>query len=37
MSKKHDANKIFVRIMAGLLAGIMLLAVCTTLLYYLLH
>lgn len=37
MAKKHDAGKIFVRIMAGILAGLMLLAACATLLFYFLH
>lgn len=37
MAKKHDAGKIFVKIMAALLAGLMLLATISTLLFYLLH
>ncbi len=35
--KKHDAGKIFVKIMAALLALLMLLAVCGTLLFYIFH
>lgn len=35
--KKHDAGKIFVKVMAALLAGLMLLAVCGTFLYYIFH
>lgn len=37
MAKKHDAGKIFVRIMAGLLAVLMVLAVSATFLYYIFH
>lgn len=37
MAKKHEAGKIFVKIMAGLLAVLMLLAVSGTFLYYILH
>lgn len=37
MAKKHDAGKIFVKIMAGILALLMVLAVSGTLIYYLLH
>lgn len=37
MAKKHDAGKIFVKIMAALLAGLILLATISTLLFYLLH
>ncbi len=37
MAKKHEAGKIFVKIMAALLAGLMILAVSGTLIYYLLH
>ncbi len=37
MAKKHDAGKIFVKIMAALLAVLMVLAVSATLIYYLLH
>lgn len=37
MAKKHDAGKIFVKIMATLLAGLILLATISTLLFYLLH
>ncbi len=33
--RKHEAGKIFVKVMAGLLAILMILAVSTTLLYYL--
>lgn len=35
--KKHDAGKIFVKVMAALLAILMLVAVCGTLLFYLFH
>lgn len=37
MAKKHDAGKIFVKIMAALLAALMVLAVAGTLIFYLLH
>lgn len=37
MAKKHEAGKIFVKIMAALLAVLMVLAVSATLIYYLLH
>lgn len=37
MAKKHDAGKIFVKIMAGILAGLMVLALSGTLIYFLLH
>lgn len=37
MAKKHDAGKIFVRVMAALLAALMVLAVAGTLIFYLLH
>ena len=35
--KKHDAGKIFVKVMAGLLALLMLIAVSATLIFYLVH
>lgn len=35
--KKHDAGKIFVKVMAAILAALMLLAVCGTLLFYLFY
>ncbi len=35
--KKIDGAKIFVRVMSALLAGLMLLAGCGTLLYYVLN
>lgn len=37
MAKKHDVSRIFVKIMAALLAVLMVLAVAATLIYYLLH
>lgn len=37
MSKKHEAGKIFVKIMAAILAVLMVLAVSATFLYYILH
>lgn len=35
MNNKKDKSQIFVKIMAGILAGIMVLAVAGTLIYYL--
>lgn len=35
MSNKKDKSQIFVKIMAGILAGLMVLAVAGTLIYYL--
>lgn len=35
--KKINKSKIFVRIMSGVLAGLTLLAACTTFLYYILN
>lgn len=35
--KKHDINEIIVKIMAAILAGLMVIAVASTLIYYLLH
>ncbi len=37
MAKKHEAGKIFVKVMAALLAVLMVLAVSATLIYYLMH
>lgn len=37
MGKKHEAGKVFVKIMAILLVALMLLAVSATLIFYLLH
>ena len=37
MSKKHDAGRIFVKIMATMLTLLMLLAVSATLIYYLIN
>mgnify|MGYP001025260637 FL=1 len=37
MAKKHEAGNIFVKVMAGLLAVLMVLAVSATLIYYLMH
>lgn len=37
MAKKHDVNKIFVKVMAAILAALMVLAVAATLIFYLLH
>lgn len=37
MAKKHDAGRIFVKIMATMLTLLMLLAVSTTLIYYLIN
>jgi hypothetical protein len=37
VARKHDAGKIFVKVMALILALLMILAVAGTLLYYLLH
>lgn len=34
MSKKQEAGKIFVKVMAAILAILMLVAVCGTLLFY---
>lgn len=34
MSKKHEAGKVFVKVMAFILAILMLLAVCGTFLFY---
>lgn len=36
-NKKHDAGKIFVKIMAAFLAVLMVLAVAGTLIFYLVH
>lgn len=35
--KRYDKNEIFVKVMAGLLAGLMLVAAGATLLFYLFH
>lgn len=35
--KKHDINEIIVKIMSAILAGLMVIAVASTLIYYLLH
>ena len=37
MSNKKDKSKIFVKIMAAILAGLMILAVAGTLIYYLFY
>ena len=37
MAKKHEAGEIFVKVMAALLALLMVLAVSATLIYYLMH
>ncbi len=37
MAKKHEAGNIFVKVMAALLAVLMVLAVSATLIYYLMH
>ncbi len=37
MAKKHDAGRIFVKIMATMLTLLMLLAVSATLIYYLIN
>lgn len=37
MAKKHDAGRIFVKVMAAILAILMLLAVSATFLYYILN
>ena len=37
MAKKHDAGRIFVKIMATILSLLMILAVCATLIYYLIN
>ena len=37
MAKKHEAGNIFVKVMAVLLAVLMVLAVSATLIYYLMH
>lgn len=37
MSKKHEAGRIFVKIMAAVLAIIMVVAMAGTLIYYMVH
>ena len=37
MSKKHEAGKIFVKVMAALLAALMVLAVSATLIFYIIN
>jgi hypothetical protein len=37
MSKKHEAGRIFVKIMAAVLAILMIVAMAGTLIYYMVH
>lgn len=37
MSKKHEAERIFVKIMAAVLAILMVVAMAGTLIYYMVH
>lgn len=37
MAKKHDAGRIFVKIMATILAVLMVVAVAATFIYYIIH
>ncbi|CCZ17626.1 unknown [Clostridium sp. CAG:780] len=37
MSKKHEAGRIFVKIMAAVLAILMVVAMAGTLIYYMVH
>ena len=37
MSKKHEAGRVFVKIMAAVLAILMIVAMAGTLIYYMVH